>query len=44
MEDIMGGEEVAKCPSCTLIIRVIYDPEDFVEEEEDKEEGEKDDD
>ena len=30
----MSGEEVAKCPSCTLIIRVIYDPEDFVEEEE----------
>lgn len=25
----MNGEEVARCPSCSLLIRVIYDPEDF---------------
>lgn len=24
------GEDVAQCPSCSLLIRVIYDPEDFV--------------
>lgn len=24
-----AGEEVAKCPSCSLYVRVIYDPEDF---------------
>ena len=28
-EDILGGEEIARCPSCTLIIRVIYDPDIF---------------
>jgi diphthamide biosynthesis protein 3 len=25
-DDLMDGEEVARCPSCSLIIRVIYDP------------------
>jgi diphthamide biosynthesis protein 3 len=29
-EDLMNGEVVAKCPSCTLKIRVIYDPVRFV--------------
>ncbi|VDN35254.1 unnamed protein product [Cylicostephanus goldi] len=24
------GEDVATCPSCSLIIRVIYDPDMFV--------------
>ena len=28
-EELQNGEEVAHCPSCTLVIRVIYDPEDF---------------
>ena len=23
------GEEIAKCPSCSLYVRVIYDPADF---------------
>ncbi|KAI8902274.1 diphthamide biosynthesis protein Dph3 [Globomyces pollinis-pini] len=31
-EDLVNGDEVAHCPSCSLIIRVIYDPEDFEEE------------
>lgn len=22
----MDGEEIARCPSCSLIIRVVYDP------------------
>lgn len=26
-----AGEEIAKCPSCSLFVRVIYDPADFVE-------------
>ncbi|CAE6455896.1 unnamed protein product [Rhizoctonia solani] len=31
-------EDVATCPSCSLIIRVVYDPLDFEEEEEEEEE------
>jgi hypothetical protein len=27
--DLQNGEEVASCPSCSLIIRVIYDIENF---------------
>jgi len=33
-EELECGEEVATCPSCSLIIKVIYDPEDFLGEEE----------
>jgi len=33
-EELMCGEEVATCPSCSLIIKVIYDSEDFQDEEE----------
>jgi diphthamide biosynthesis protein 3 len=29
LDQLMDGEEVAKCPSCSLIIRVIYDPDDI---------------
>ncbi|KAI8872196.1 Diphthamide biosynthesis protein 3 [Ramicandelaber brevisporus] len=28
-EDIFSGEDVARCPSCSLLLRVIYDPADF---------------
>lgn len=31
LEELAAGEEVAKCPSCSLYVRVIYDPEDFKE-------------
>lgn len=24
-----AGEEIAHCPSCSLYVKVIYDPEDF---------------
>ena len=34
LEDLKCGEEVATCPSCSLIIRVIYDFEDFESEDE----------
>ncbi|KAG8935296.1 Diphthamide biosynthesis protein 3 [Tulasnella sp. 417] len=33
-------EDIATCPSCSLIIRVIYDPLDFEDEEEEEEEEE----
>jgi diphthamide biosynthesis protein 3 len=28
-EDLQAGEEIATCPSCSLVITVIYNPEDF---------------
>ncbi|XP_001842953.2 DPH3 homolog [Culex quinquefasciatus] len=28
-EELEAGEEVATCPSCSLIVKVIYDPETF---------------
>jgi len=33
-EELECGEEVATCPSCSLIVKVIYDPDDFQAEEE----------
>lgn len=38
-EDLYDGEEIARCPSCSLTIRVIYNPEDFVPPEGGPEEG-----
>lgn len=29
LEELWDGEDIAKCPSCTLRIMVIYDPEDL---------------
>ncbi|KAL0484862.1 DPH3 [Acrasis kona] len=29
LEQLQNAEEIGRCPSCSLIIRVIYDPEDF---------------
>ncbi|ORY04732.1 zf-CSL-domain-containing protein [Basidiobolus meristosporus CBS 931.73] len=34
LEDLYDGEEIARCPSCSLIIRVIYDPDEFQREDE----------
>ncbi|VDK21573.1 unnamed protein product [Anisakis simplex] len=28
-----SGEDVATCPSCSLIVRVIYDPDMFMKTE-----------
>ncbi|KAJ2454599.1 Diphthamide biosynthesis protein 3 [Coemansia sp. RSA 2424] len=36
--DLTDGEDVAMCPSCSLLIRVIYDPDDFPPDEDDEEE------
>jgi len=33
-EELECGEEVATCPSCSLIVKVIYNQEDFQGEEE----------
>ncbi|ALC46509.1 CG14701 [Drosophila busckii] len=33
-EELIEGEEVAQCPSCSLIIKVIYDPDMFKAEED----------
>uniref|UniRef100_A0A6B2LUZ5 Diphthamide biosynthesis protein 3 n=1 Tax=Arcella intermedia TaxID=1963864 RepID=A0A6B2LUZ5_9EUKA len=32
MSEILSGNDIAKCPSCSLLLKVLYDPEDFVEE------------
>lgn len=37
---LRDGEDVAVCPGCSLMIRVIFDLEDLPEEEEDEEEEE----
>ncbi|KAI8880939.1 diphthamide biosynthesis protein Dph3 [Backusella circina FSU 941] len=29
IDDLRDGDDVARCPSCSLIIRVIYDPDEF---------------
>ena len=33
-EMLADGEDVATCPSCSLIVKVIYDIEEFMEGEE----------
>jgi len=34
---LRDGEDIAVCPSCSLMVRVIFDPEDLPAEEEPKE-------
>ncbi|XP_058065209.1 diphthamide biosynthesis protein 3 [Anopheles bellator] len=36
-EELMAGEEVATCPSCSLVVKVIYDPEAFAAEQDEAE-------
>lgn len=31
--ELMAGEDTVRCPSCSLLLRVIYDLEDFAEVE-----------
>ena len=26
-DDLLSGEDIAKCPSCSLLIRVVFDPD-----------------
>jgi diphthamide biosynthesis protein 3 len=35
VDELMDGEEIATCPSCTLVIRVIYELEASSDEEDD---------
>lgn len=34
IEELRAGEEIASCPSCTLVVRVVYEVEDLVGVEE----------
>ncbi|PRP77930.1 diphthamide biosynthesis protein 3 [Planoprotostelium fungivorum] len=34
LEELKSGEEIARCPSCSLLIRIIYSPEDLEEVED----------
>lgn len=31
LTELASGEEIAHCPSCSLYVRVVYDPEDFTD-------------
>ncbi|CAO3606885.1 unnamed protein product [Mucor fragilis] len=33
-DELIDGLDVAQCPSCSLIIKVIYDPDDFIDEQD----------
>jgi len=33
-QQLAACEDIAICPSCSLVIRVVYDPLDFEDEEE----------
>jgi len=33
-EDLVNGEDVATCPSCSLLLKVIYDADQFQEDTE----------
>jgi diphthamide biosynthesis protein 3 len=35
-DDLRDGEDIARCPSCSLMLRVIYDPDDFADEDEEE--------
>ncbi|XP_054718232.1 diphthamide biosynthesis protein 3-like [Uloborus diversus] len=35
-EDLTNGEDVATCPSCSLVVKVIYNVEDFQRNEEEQ--------
>ena len=39
IQDLRDGEEIAVCPSCSLMIRVIFEPSDLPAEEPPKEES-----
>jgi len=38
-QQLANYEDVATCPSCSLIIRVIYDPLDYQDDEPEDEDG-----
>ncbi|KAI8997146.1 diphthamide biosynthesis protein Dph3 [Pilobolus umbonatus] len=34
VDDLRDGEDIARCPSCSLMLRVIYDPDEFADEDD----------
>ncbi|KAI8645486.1 hypothetical protein BD408DRAFT_315068, partial [Parasitella parasitica] len=34
IDDLQDGDDIARCPSCSLIIQVIYDPDEFADQDE----------
>ncbi|KAG4305170.1 hypothetical protein PORY_001340 [Pneumocystis oryctolagi] len=34
LDDLRQGEDIAYCPSCSLMVRVIYDQDKFIENSE----------
>lgn len=36
LEELAAGEDIAHCPSCSLYLTVIYNPEDFQQALEDE--------
>ncbi|KAJ2752676.1 Diphthamide biosynthesis protein 3 [Coemansia pectinata] len=38
LDELKDGDDVAKCPSCSLLIRIIYDPDDLPDDDDDEEE------
>lgn len=32
-EELLAGEDVASCPTCSLIVKVIYDLEEFTQKQ-----------
>eukprot|EP00529_Nitzschia_sp_RCC80_P035164 CAMPEP_0113510050 /NCGR_PEP_ID=MMETSP0014_2-20120614/37915_1 /TAXON_ID=2857 /ORGANISM="Nitzschia sp." /LENGTH=124 /DNA_ID=CAMNT_0000405947 /DNA_START=1209 /DNA_END=1583 /DNA_ORIENTATION=- /assembly_acc=CAM_ASM_000159 len=44
LEELWDGEDIARCPSCTLFVQVIYDEEDLPELAEDDDDDDEDDD
>uniref|UniRef100_A0A7R9VMJ4 Diphthamide biosynthesis protein 3 n=1 Tax=Pseudictyota dubia TaxID=2749911 RepID=A0A7R9VMJ4_9STRA len=40
LEELWDGEDIARCPSCTLQIMVVYDEEDLPELTEDEDDSE----
>ncbi len=37
LDDLQSGEDIAVCPTCSLMVQVIFDPEDLNEYLEDDE-------
>ena len=36
VDELFDGEDIARCPSCSLRIKVLYDPDDFIDEDGDE--------
>ncbi|KAJ2105779.1 Diphthamide biosynthesis protein 3, partial [Coemansia sp. RSA 922] len=36
LDELKDGDDVAKCPSCSLLIRIIYDPDDLPDDDEEE--------